>query len=83
MNTVDFKAIEAQLASHFPDSDVTFDGDGYQFHVRVISTQFEGARKVQRHQQVYAVLNDLITSGEVHALNIETFTPTEWEQANG
>lgn len=80
---MDFEAIEAQLASHFPEGEVAFSGDGYQFQVRVVSPQFEGARKVQRHQQVYAVLNDLITSGEVHALNIETYTPKEWEQSHG
>ena len=47
------------------------------FKVVLVSAAFEGRRSVQRHQQVYAVLNEQLQRG-VHALALHTFTPAEW-----
>lgn len=42
----------------------------------VVSNEFEGKRLVQRHQILYRLLDDEIKAG-VHALSMETKTPTE------
>jgi acid stress-induced BolA-like protein IbaG/YrbA len=39
---------------------------------------FEGKRAVQRQQLIYAVLNESISSGAIHAVNMKLFTPQEW-----
>jgi BolA protein len=44
--------------------------------VEVISDEFEGKRLVQRHQMMYRLLDEEIKAG-VHALSMDTKTPTE------
>jgi acid stress-induced BolA-like protein IbaG/YrbA len=52
-------------------------GDGSHFEAIVISKEFEGKRPVARQQMVYAVVQDRISSGELHALSLKTKTPSE------
>lgn len=58
---------------------VEVSGDGYHFQVRVISREFEGKMKVSRQRLVYQYLKDWIADGSLHAVEIETLTPSEWE----
>lgn len=51
------------------------DGRGH-FRVALVSTQFEGLSKVQRHQLVYRALGTLMQS-DIHALGIQALTPAE------
>eukprot|EP00878_Enallax_costatus_P004328 GHUV01004559.1.p1 GENE.GHUV01004559.1~~GHUV01004559.1.p1 ORF type:complete len:112 (+),score=31.68 GHUV01004559.1:592-927(+) len=46
------------------------------FRVEVVSADFEGKRLVQRHQIMYKLLDDEIKAG-VHALSMDTKTPSE------
>lgn len=71
------KMIEAGL----PDCEVKVTGDGSHFDAVVIGDVFDGLSLVKKQQKVYATLGDKITSGEVHALSIKTFTPEEYEKA--
>jgi len=52
-------------------------GDGHHFEARVISDVFAGKRPVARQQMVYAILQDKISSGELHAISLKTITPDE------
>ena len=52
--------------------------DGNKCLVAVTSSAFEGVRSVKKQQLVYACLNDLIASGELHAVSMQTYTPSEW-----
>lgn len=68
-----------------PDSKADITGDGSKFEARVISSAFDGESKINRHKRVYAVLNEHIQSGAIHALTILAYTPEEWadkEQAS-
>lgn len=56
-------------------------GDGSHFEARVIGACFEGKSMVQQQKMVYAVLNEHIASGAIHALTIKTFTPEQWDKA--
>ena len=56
-------------------------GDGEHFQALIVSRQFEGRNRVQRHQLVYAALGDRMRE-EIHALSMRTLTPQEW-QAGG
>ncbi|WP_020210303.1 BolA family protein [Gilvimarinus chinensis] len=47
------------------------------FKVTLVSEAFVGKRQVQRHQAVYAVLQEQM-AGPVHALALHTFAPDEW-----
>lgn len=69
----------AFLQQHYPDAFIQAANQGTNFDVRVVDTNFEGKRTVQRQQAVYALVNDKIASGDIHALNIQALTPSEWE----
>lgn len=52
------------------------------FKVVVVSPEFSGKRQVQRHQQVYGLLQEEM-AGPVHALALHTYAPDEWEDQAG
>lgn len=60
------------------DSKAEITGDGSKFEARVISDTFDGLSTVKRHKLVYAILDEHIKSGAIHALSIKTFTKKEW-----
>ncbi|MBD3609877.1 MAG: BolA family transcriptional regulator [Gammaproteobacteria bacterium] len=74
-------AIKAKIEAAIAGAEVTVTGDGSHFDARVISDEFAGKTPVQKQKMVYAPLNELITSGELHALTIKAYTPAEWEKA--
>jgi acid stress-induced BolA-like protein IbaG/YrbA len=53
-------------------------GDGQHFQAVVVSGQFAGKSRVQRHQLVYAALGERMRE-EIHALSMRTLTPEEWK----
>jgi len=52
-------------------------GSESHFKVILVSDVFVGKRQVQRHQMIYAVLAQELSSG-VHALALHTYSPDEW-----
>ena len=67
------KGIEAGLACEH----VEVIGDGQHFQAVIVSKEFEGRSRVQRHQLVYAALGERMRE-EIHALSMKTVTPQEW-----
>jgi acid stress-induced BolA-like protein IbaG/YrbA len=61
--------------------DLTGTADHYR--VVVISPAFEGKSMIDQHRLVKSAFDKDIASGEVHALTLKTFTPTEWEKLKG
>ncbi len=55
--------------------------DGTHFDAVIVSAAFEGKRMVQQHQLVYGTLGDRMRA-EIHALSMQTYTPTQWQQLN-
>lgn len=58
---------------------LTVVGDGSHFEAVVVSEEFAGKSRVQRHQRVYQALGDRMRE-EIHALSMKTFTPQEWQE---
>ena len=51
------------------------------FRINVVSEAFDGQRQPARHRTVYALLKEeLEKEGGIHALQLKTKTPTEWEK---
>ncbi len=74
--------IRARIRAAIPDADVTVrdtTGGGDHFDATVISAAFAGKGPVERHQLVYAALNDAILgpAAPIHALALTTATPDE------
>lgn len=59
----------------------TVNGEGSHYDAIVVGDCFEGKSMVQQQKMVYAVLNEHITSGAIHALTIKAYTPEQWESA--
>jgi acid stress-induced BolA-like protein IbaG/YrbA len=57
-------------------------GDGQHFQALIVSAQFAGRSRVQRHQLVYQALGERMRE-EIHALSMQTLTPDEWKKASG
>ena len=73
--------VQKMIETGLPDCEVKVTGDGSHFEAVVIGEVFDGLSLVKKQQKVYATLGDKITSGEVHALTIKTFTAAEYEKA--
>ena len=58
----------------------TVTGDGSKFEAEVIADEFDGLPPLKRHKLVYAVLDEYIKSGAIHALTIRAFTNSEWQE---
>ncbi len=58
---------------------VSVSGNDQHFEAVVVSEEFAGKSRVQRHQRVYQTLGDRMRA-EIHALSMKTFTPQEWQE---
>ncbi|MCB1928237.1 MAG: BolA/IbaG family iron-sulfur metabolism protein [Rhodocyclaceae bacterium] len=53
--------------------------DGVHFTGIVVSEAFAGKPRVRQHQAVYATLGALM-GNEIHALQLQTYTPAQWDE---
>ena len=74
---VDPHSIKEGIAAGLACEHVEVIGDGQHFQALVVSAQFTGRSRVQRHQLVYAALGERMRE-EIHALSMRTLTPQEW-----
>jgi acid stress-induced BolA-like protein IbaG/YrbA len=76
---MDAGAVKSLLQNHLSECEIHVDGEGSHYNIVAIGTAFEGLRPVKRQQLVYAALQGQIADGSVHAVNIRTYTPAEWQ----
>jgi stress-induced morphogen len=75
--------LETRIKTAMPDAQVTIrdlTGTGDHFEAKVVSVAFEGKSMVDQHAAVYAPLQDLLDSGELHALALRTYSPEQWKR---
>ena len=73
------ESIQHNIAQGMKIEHLSVVGDGRHFEAVVVSTEFEGKSRVQRHQHVFKVLGDRMRDEMIHALSIKTYTPQEWQ----
>ncbi|XP_065338603.1 mevalonate kinase isoform X2 [Cloeon dipterum] len=71
------KELNASHVEVYDDSD----GCGQKFRVVVVSPLFEGKPMLQCHKLVNAALKDELQ--QIHAFSQKTFSPSQWEKAQG
>ncbi|NLQ16960.1 BolA/IbaG family iron-sulfur metabolism protein [Marinomonas sp. M1K-6] len=69
--------VKALLESSIPNCDVTAEGEGCNFQVVVVTSEFEGLSTVKRQQLVYSHLQEAISNGTIHAVTMKTYTPDQ------
>ena len=75
--------VKALIEQGIPDSEAIVSGEGCNLNVAVISDICEGKTMLAEQKMVFATVNNLISSGELHALGIKAYTKSEWEQEQG
>ena len=71
--------IKRRLIEQFVDAHIDVNLDGSHVNVTIVSNSFVGLSPVKKQQSVYNVLADAIASGAIHAVNMKTYTPDEWQ----
>ena len=72
---MDAAAIQRLLAGRMPDCRVEVRGADGHFSIRVETSHFEGLNMLGRQRWVYGHIQDLITEGTIHAVNIQATVP--------
>ena len=80
---LDTKMLVQRIQAALPGAQVEIQdttGTGDHFEARVVSPAFSGKTLVEQHQLVYAPLQDLLKTGELHALALKTYSPEQWQR---
>lgn len=75
---MELSEIKQRIESGIPGSTAILSGDGCNCEAVVVSDSFEGQGLLAQQRAVMATVNDVITSGELHALAIKTYTESAW-----
>lgn len=71
------ESVKAGIEAGLACEQVDVVGDGQHFQALIVSDEFRGRSRVQRHQLVYAALGERMRE-EIHALSMRTLTPEEF-----
>lgn len=69
--------INSLLVAELPDCQISVEGGDGKYLVTVVGEVFEGLNAVKRQQTIYTILNDHITSGDIHAVTMNLMTVAE------
>jgi acid stress-induced BolA-like protein IbaG/YrbA len=72
--------LHALLEREFLNAYIDVKHSGNHYSITVVDDVFVGKKPVQRQQLVYSVLQEEITSGSIHAVQIKTYSKQEWQQ---
>ena len=76
---VHFDQVKAAITRAMPDAAVEVEdltGGGDHLQVKVVSTAFAGLSRVKQHQLVYGALRQELASEAIHALALQTSSPS-------
>ena len=69
--------IKKVLNENIDKSIINVSGSEAKYTVEIASNLFLGKSTIDRHKIIYALLDEYIKSGEIHALTIKAFTLDE------
>jgi acid stress-induced BolA-like protein IbaG/YrbA len=70
--------VKALIESRLEDARVEVEGEGCNFQLNLISDTLAALSPVKRQQQIYALLNDYIADGRIHAVTMKFYTQEAW-----
>ena len=79
---MDVATVKALLQEHLSECEFHVQGEGNHYDIVAIGAVFEGLRPVKKQQLIYAALNEQIADGSIHAVNIRTYTPAQWQASS-
>jgi len=75
---LDSAQIRELLGSSLTGCEISVSGEGGKFEITAIGDAFSGLNAVKRQQKIYAILNNHIASGAIHAVTMRLFTADEY-----
>ncbi len=72
--------IENRIRAELSPTHLHIESDGSHYKIIVVSESFADQRRLQREQRLNALLQDLIASGDIHAVSYVLRTPEEYEK---
>jgi len=79
---MDAATVKVLLQDHMSECEFHVQGEGNHYDIVAIGVVFEGLRPVKKQQLIYAALNEQIADGTIHAVNIRTYTPAQWQESS-
>tara|TARA_R110002126_G_scaffold70745_9_gene177796 strand:+ start:1300 stop:1581 length:282 start_codon:yes stop_codon:yes gene_type:complete len=76
--TMQSSEVKQLIESSLPATEVSVEGEGCNFQLNVISDALAAQSPVKRQQQIYALLNDYIADGRIHAVTMKFYTQEAW-----
>ncbi|PKM31310.1 MAG: BolA family transcriptional regulator [Gammaproteobacteria bacterium HGW-Gammaproteobacteria-11] len=70
--------VKELIETRLTDTRVEVEGEGCNFQLLVISDSLAALSPVKRQQQIYALLNEQIADGSIHAVTMKFFTREAW-----
>lgn len=74
--------IKQAVQATIPGCEVEARMEGNHAYLTVVSAQFQNLAPVKKQQLVYGALQELISSGAVHAVHMKTLTPEQHAEQN-
>ena len=71
--------IKKVLNENIDESIISVSGSEAKYTVEIASNLFLGKNTIDRHKIIYALLDEYIKSGEIHALTIKAHTLDEYK----
>jgi acid stress-induced BolA-like protein IbaG/YrbA len=71
--------IKKVLNGNIDESIISVSGSEAKYTVEIASDMFLGKNTIDRHKIIYALLDEYIKSGEIHALTIKAYTLDEYK----
>jgi|TARA_B100000401_G_scaffold379141_1_gene280348 acid stress-induced BolA-like protein IbaG/YrbA len=71
--------IKKVLNENIDESIISVSGSEAKYTVEIASDMFLGKNTIDRHKIIYALLDEYIKSGEIHALTIKAHTLDEYK----
>lgn len=80
---IDPQEVERLIQESIPDAKVVvtdLTGTRDHYSVVVVADQFQGKLPIKQHRMVNAALAEPLATGELHALQLKTLTPDEYDE---
>jgi len=74
----DLRELEEMIRAALPGAEVEIRDEGGGDHLRAVvsSAEFEGVSRIDQHRMVRSAVRARFEDGSIHALSIETSTPS-------
>ena len=68
-----------RIVSLVEGAEIEVEGEDCNFSVIVVSPSFSDQSRIQRQQSILGLFSEELSTGDLHALSVRAYTPSEWK----